>query len=415
MKIRNKTSWGIFILLLLIVAGCGGGGTETGSAGTEPVDVLTLGAKLETVASALVPDINSSTGSQVALDKAISYGTSDDWSSYLESTNLTFLTDIFGPAGVANAPETRIRVAVGTFKTTVENIFAADPDIDCTGAAILNEGDAIDIAFYGSISNGVAGDRYLDCISDSTDGSGRRTELYGRDGQGVIRVVEMESRIYPTDSSNSELGDEYQAYYVFQVAYSEAAADAGTQGYLDMRYAKALIYSGADGTIGTGDDQFYRMRTRVTGEVAIDEAGEVGMGYSDFTTTKYDRAMDNEDDWLTLITKSIGRGSYSAGSHSLFDIDSDASSLVGKAGTYCIQSSSGSLPSYAQAESCASLESSFAWGDSAFPFAIAPALEGDFELKEFFEGNDTDMIAEDGSNFAIPAYESIEVTESTGE
>ncbi|MDO8494878.1 MAG: hypothetical protein Q7S68_06025 [Deltaproteobacteria bacterium] len=51
--------------------------------------------------------------------------------------------------------------------------------------------------------------------------------------------------------------------------------------------------------------------------------------------------------------------------------------------------------------------SAFAWtGD--FLFTLAPVLNATFTDKSFFNGDNTDLISNSGSNFTIPSYSFVE-------
>jgi len=427
MKIREFIMCGVVSFLFVIfvavtLSGCtSGGGTETGTTGTVPIDTITFGANIGNVASSLVPDIKASEASaSESILREISYMSSDDWAVYLESTNVTTLTDIFGAADEAPQVVTKIRVLVEDFQSIVEGIVNTDPDVNCTDKASLTEGDTFNIPFYGSISNGTSADRYFDCITEyEYDGSmsGESQTLYGLDSNGVMSVVYMQDAQGANSNDPSTQGNQVRNVSVIYAKYAQATADSQTNGYIDLQYAQASIYSGADDVFLTDDDVIFKSRSRITGKAEVDASGNAEVALGDFTVTKYDKGYGGTmtGAW-TLITKSIGRGGYGNGDYSLFNIDSTSNSLLEDvAGIYCLQSSSTTLPSDAESENCEAFEDDYAWTTSTFPFTLTPAIEQDFESKEFFDGNDTDMIANNASNFTIPTYSSSPAEETSTE
>ena len=408
-------------IMMFFLLNCGGsgsiGGTETGTTDTggneegTTVDTSNLGSKVQAIASALVPSATTSASSSLS---ALTYGTSDDWAPYV--LNETVLTDIFGPVEDM-ATVTRVRVVVNDFKSTIEDVFSLDPDIDCSGQSALQEGDTLVIPFYGSIANGSADDRHFDCIySYSGSGSNTYYTLYGQDSNGVIRIVYMLEGTFPNDTDTETRGMSTRNLSVIYATYSEATEDDATVGYLDLQYNQATIYSGVDEVHFTDDDVLFKSRSRITGRAVLDESGNPSIGTGDFTVTKYDKGYNEDDDstlW-TITTKTTGRGSYEEGQYSLFNIDSDSGPGM-EPGIFCLQSGSGNIPTLAESTNCESLEAATPWTGHTFPFPLSPAIYEDFESKAFFEGNDTDLISNTGDNFTIPSYSATEVEAETEE
>lgn len=400
----------LLMILLMAFAGCGKGGTETGTSGL-PYDVLTLGARVKNVASALVPDMNEASNTEsLAASNTITYRSSDDWAAYLENNNVGYLTDIFGDPGVGLDSPTKIRVLLDDYRDKLEAIFSVDQNIDCTGGEVLDEGDDLQVAFYGLVSNGTAGDRYYNCIREQTDGY-TYTALYGKDSSNVVRVIYLSDNVVANTNENVNGAGAYvREMRVMNSAYAEVkASDDDRTGYLDLQYATAVVYSGLDAEFGSSDDVIFKARSRITGEAGVDAEGIASFGDGDFTVTKYDYGLNNDSEWSTTSTKSVGRGSYVSGSFSLFNID--ASPLEDVAGIYCIQNPTSGLPAYAEPANCVSLENAYSWTASSFPFTIDPEIEENFEDKPFFNDDDEDLISSDGENFIIPEYSTAHMPE----
>lgn len=398
-----KTSLAPILLLpwlLLAVAGCGGrGGTETGT--TEPIDPQTLSARIETVASALVLSMSDAGQTNASAEKAIDYRTTEAWAKYLEEPNTSYLTGIFGPAGTPNPPESRIRVVVAEYAAMVNSVFTADPNLTCAGGASLDEGDTIQIPFYGTVSNGSEGDRYFQCLRE---GSGQKT-LYGKDNAGVSRIVYMRDATDAVEAGRDpDPGSANRQRFVVQSSYAETAGGNATNAFLDLQYAKTLLYDGTDTTFGTADDPVYQVRSRITGSVDLDAAGAATtVRNGDFTviSVSQGKGKGGDDQWLTVHTDAIGRGNAADGGHLLFNIDVHSNDPAVVAGIYCITGESDGTPAYADS-GCSSYETAVPW--SSEPFAPSPAIDEAFESKAFYQANDTDLISTTGSNFTIPEY-----------
>ncbi|MBI4412614.1 MAG: hypothetical protein HY541_09045 [Deltaproteobacteria bacterium] len=401
------------VIFWLAFAGCQGGGdvggTETGT--TESgLDTSTIGGKIEATASALVLSVEASDGDasvSPALRAAVD-GTSDEWDTYLEDDNVTVLTDVFGSPDDEVAPVTRVRVLLDDFRNTVEGIFSEDPNIDCTGATALNEGDSLEMAFYDPISNGTTDDRYFDCISEQDEEDSHYVTLYGADSSGVVRVASM----YDVTGDNiwypEERGNFLQNLQVVIASYGESEEEGTTVGYLDLQYAQASIYSGLDDDIAAEEDNIlFKSRSRITGRVELDADGNPVVGTGDFIVTKYDRGINEDDSIWEITTKTGGRGSFGTGEYSLFTIESDMSSVEDIPGTFCVRmpEDGTELPAYADAANCTALETELAWGEASFPFTLSPDVDATFEDNALFEGDDVELISNTGDNFSIPTYD----------
>lgn len=391
----------LVLSLSLAVAGCGGrGGTETGT--SEPIDPQTLSARIETVASALVLSMSDAGQANASAEKAISYQTAEEWAKYLEAPNTTYLTGIFGPAGTPNPPESRIRVVVAEYAAMLNSVFTADPNLTCAEASPLDEGDTIQIPFYGTVSNGSEGDRYFRCLREW---SGQKA-LYGQDNAGVSRIVYMRDATDAVEAGRDpDLGSANRQRFVVQSSYAEVAGDGVTNAFLDLQYAKTLLYDGTDTTFGTADDHIYQVRSRITGSVDLDAAGAATtVRNGDFTVISVSQGKGDDDQWLTTHTDAIGRGNAMAGGHLLFNIDVHSNDPAVVAGIYCITAESDGTPAYADPSNCSAYEGAVPWSGEAFPFAPSPAIDEAFESKAFYQANDTDLISTAGSNFTIPEY-----------
>lgn len=392
-----------FLLSLsLAVAGCGKGGTETGT--TEPIDPQILSSRIETVGSALVLSVEAGGDSDASASKDIAYRSSADWDVYLESGNITALTDIFGPSTTVSPPESRVRVVLHEYQVLIDSVFSTDPSLECQGSERLDEGDTIPIPFFGEIPNGSAGNRYFQCVREWWPG---QKMLYGQDSTGVLRIAYMkESTEAVSAGTDPDWGDTFRSRSVIQSSYAESTVAGVTHASLDLQYAKALLYNGTDRTFDTVDDYLNRNRSRITGSAELNASGVATAGGGDFTVIKCSQHLDAGDQLRTSLTNAIGRGNAVAGGHMLFNIDVDATALEGLAGIYCLASGSDATPpAYADPANCSSLEDAVPWSDDAFPFPISPEIDEPFEAQAFYQANDTDLISATGSNFTIPEYQ----------
>ena len=413
---RNLTIYFIFVAVLLF-ASCGGvGGTETGT-----TSVTNFDAKFGAAASKLIPEMNDSD-----VDASVSeaplylvYGTSDDWATYFGENTSYVITDIFGSEDEEPQVVTKIRVLIDSFESTMSQILEFDSEFSCAGESVaLDEGDTIDVAFYGELDNGTSDDRYYDCVfADEGSGSGdgvisyESSTIYGQDSNGVIRVVDMQI-VDMSDSLNENenytdvRGNTTQFYSVISTVYAEDTSSS--KGYLDLQYNQATLYVGVDETAGTGDDVYFKSRSRITGVVTLDADGNPDEGTGDFNITKYDRSINDDDSVWSTTTQTLGRGGYNADDYSIFSANTDMTALLPQSTDYfCLLSVENSLPTQAEDANCESLETAYAWGDATFPFTLSPAISATFEDKEPFESDDTDLIESDGGNFTIPTYETV--------
>jgi hypothetical protein len=382
------------------------GGTETGTtdSGTDTVNVTTLSVTLEAVATTLVPDIaSSSSSSSLSSSFALTYADSDDFSNFLEDDSSYVITDVFGAADESPAVVTKIRVLLDSFASNLEDLFANDSEFSCTSGDSLDEGDTIDVAFFGELENGTSDDRYFECIIDVND----ETILYGQDSSGTVRVVAMSENTAVNEEQTDTRGDTTSFHQVVFATYGESSSSTtdDTAGYLDLQYVQATVYSGVDDEFGTSDDVVFKSRSRITGTAEVDDSGSVTSGTGDFVVTKYDEGVNDDDSTYTNITQTMGRGSYGDGEVSLFSINTDVSdTLEDSSGTYCIEHSATDFPSTVDSTECEALETDYAWTDADFPFTLSPTISADYETNEFFAGDDTDLISNSGDNFTIPTY-----------
>ncbi len=420
------SKWGIgifsicFVLIVSFVGCTSKGGTETGSTTSTPTDVSGYSASIESVASVLIPDMNPSEDSaNVGITESISYASSEDWDYYAETSKSLMLFYIFGDADQDPQAETKIRYAVRDFATWVDIIEAADPNFECAGSSVLNEGDVLEVPFFGEIENGSS---EYDCIYESEDYSPGSTlkVLFGtveppeeflpesstEEIPHVLHFVVMRENEDEVDENASVFvhGSANRSNQVFMASYFVNRADDGGNAYLDLQYVKLLRYNGDDGEFLTEDDFIYKMRSRVTGIAQLDGNGEPLIGFGDFTVTKYDENLETEQ---LQYTMAVGRGSYDVGDYSIFKMDTSSNPDYDGSQVFCLESNTEGIPAYADYENCTGYEDTYAWTDAEFPFDILPSIEGVFEDKPYFELGDTDLIANDGSNFTIPEYDKL--------
>ncbi|MBI1908865.1 MAG: hypothetical protein HYS22_01690 [Deltaproteobacteria bacterium] len=402
---KTVTRIALFFSCLLLTACGGAGGTETGTTDTgNEIDTSVLGSRVEAVASALLPNIPKSSTSGFTSIEALTYGTNDHWATYRNSDNVTVLTDIFGGANEEPRVVTRVRVLLDHLKGKFQDIFSKDSKIDCTGAVPLTADDSITISFYGAIANGTQDNRYFDCVKETVVSElDQETTIYGKDKDGVVRLVDMSDKTSTNSESTAIRGDQVRIRAVRYATYAEVQENGSKVSYIDLHFAHGSSYNGADKAFSTSDDVIFKSRSRITGRAVLDNDGNPTIGLGDFTVTKYDVA---ENGASPAVTQTIGRGNYGGNQYSLFRINSNMSSLrdLGTK-TFCLQTPAGGsgLPSDADSLNCGSLESATAW-EGVFPFSLTPEISQGFDAAEFFEGDDTDMIANDGGNFTIPDF-----------
>lgn len=368
---------------------------------TTTIDAENVAVHVEAAASALLPDITTS--DEPSLVKAVTYGDSTAWDTYTSEINSVYLEDIFG--NNESGPVTQVRVLISQFAGDVlEYIFSTDPDADCTDAtALTSDSDTIDITFYGAIDNGTSDNRFFRCYVGGETGG----VVYGVDNDGVIHVAYAETDNSENDELPEVRGDRVAIMQVVMAQYAETTEDDVSVAYLDLQYTHATIYNGTDGDFDADDDNMeFKSRSRITGRITLDSDGNPEDATGDFQVTKYDSSQNESLERYTNVTKTIGRGSYGSGDASLFKIDSDSFPEI--PGTFCLQTPSegtSTIPEFAESTECTALEVNFAWGDATFPFDLSPALDADFDDKEFFEDDAETLIASDGSNFTIETYE----------
>ncbi|MBT3181780.1 MAG: hypothetical protein HN337_04630 [Deltaproteobacteria bacterium] len=402
---------GLCLVLFLSIAGCGNkGGTETGSTTPTPIDADTYSANIESVASTLIPDMNPDGGSEsVSVAESINYASSEDWDYYALTSKADTLYYIFGDPDKEPNSETKIRYAVRQVANWVDEVLTNDPSVQCEGASNLNEGDTLNIPFFGEIENGSSTEnRYFDCIYESewiSDG-GIIKILYGVDESAVLHFVVMtqnEGEV-DADESVSVHGTANSGSEIYLTSYSENSDDDGGSAYLDIQYAKLLVYTGDDEELFTDDDFVFKMRSRVTGTAELNADGDPVIGSGDFTVTKYDENLSSDQ---LEYTMALGRGSYDDGDFSIFKMDTSSNPDYDGSQVFCLETDTDEIPAYADPTNCTGYEDTYAWSDSEFPFNVVPSLEEIFEDKPYYELGDTDLIANDGSNFIIPEYETL--------
>jgi hypothetical protein len=348
------------------------------------------------VASALVPLMVSSVGSSLRQD-VISYGGETEWNVYLAKNNLHVLTDIFGSASVSPAVVTKLRVLIDQFKSTLQSMFYTDTDFSCKGASAFNPGNSFLVAFFGTLQNGSSSDRPYDCIKTSSG----QTLIYGRNDQGTVSVIVQQNTTATNTEQTTERGSIVHIKSITHAVYEEATESGAAVAYLDLQYAQATTYSGADGSLlSRADNVVFKSRSRMTGRAVLNSSGDVSSGLGEFVVTKYDASPSLT---TAVVTQAKGRGNFASEKKSLFALNSNSSGLPGSAQTFCVQASS-TLPSLASSVDCSPFEFDFAWKGHSFPFTPSPALAENFESMAFFKGDNVDLIADDGNNFSIPTY-----------
>ena len=383
-------------VIILSLVGCGGSSSNNNN----PSET-SLAANLETAAGGLVPLMTGSGNSSVS-DFAISYGEDSSWAIYLDADLYYVLTDVFGDPNVEPAVVTKIRVLLDQFTSRLSDIISSDADLTCTGAGAtaFSGSDEIQIAFYGTVSNGTSSDRLFDCLLTSAS----ETILYGQDASGILYVAQMSDTTSTNTEETSTRGDQETIKQVVLTRYLQQTESGNTAAYLDMQYAQSTIYNGVDDDFDATDDNVvFKSRSRITGRVVLDSSGALSDAAGDFSVTKYDQGVNQDLSTYTIVTQTMGRGEFGTDQFSIFTIDSNAGSLSGTQQTFCIQQTSSGLPANADSTNCTAYESAYAWS-TTFPFTPAPAIPESFEAKDFFAGDNTDMIANDGSNFTIPTY-----------
>ncbi|MBF0105631.1 MAG: hypothetical protein HQM16_09935 [Deltaproteobacteria bacterium] len=439
----------ITIVLALCIAGCGSSltsGSETSGDGLTsepiglPVTIAKLTPKVGLVGGALIPSATSQGASQSVSQVAFShirhqeaagastidYASEATWNSIINDPGSLddpayLVTDIFGLADDDPAPASRIRVVLDQTDTSIEGLFIDDPDTNCRQADVLEEGDTINVAFYGEIQNGTADNRYYRCVTNNvpveTGWSVNGQVLYGYDNDNIFRAVFMSEADGPYTGSYPQRGENQKVLSVKMVVYAEGTTETSSSAYLDVQYAQMGLYSGVDDEYDTSDDVFFRSRTRITGAAGIDGAGNAVLGQGEFSVTKDDKDFNDAEQMLESVTYATGRGSYGEDENSLFEThhltelfndvaDTEPQMTEELEGLFCIKQGE-SLPLYESDTSlCQSYEQDYAWGPYSeteeFPFTLGEDLTTAFVDMLVFQDNNTDLISTSGANFSIP-------------
>lgn len=421
MKTNNTIMTTLFAILFLTLAACGAatdtsssdsggsvtGGTETGSTDAKAVDTSTVATRIDNATSALVLNVDTSSTEAPSNAQYTVDGTADEWSTYTTLNDGNNLTEIFGPSDNGTGVVTRIRVLVYQFSQRIGDIFTQDPDVDCTGATALTDSSTLTVAFYGELDNGAATNRNYDCFADETGDMGEQLTAYGRDSSGAIHVAVMTETNTANTEETATRGDTVKISSSAIATYGEADESDTTAGYLDLQFAHATVYNGPDGIFDTDDDMLFKSRSRATGRVTLDDAGEALTGAGEFSVTKFDQSATPENTIHITLTQALGRGDFGTGGYALFKINSTEGGIEDLARTFCIQTPSDgtSIPTAASdATSCDVYETAHAWDDATFPFTLTPAWETAFDDNAYYAGDDTDLISNSGDNFVMPTY-----------
>lgn len=382
------------LITLPLTAGC----SATG--GTETATTDSVGLYVQQTASALVPLIDTSEAT--GLNAALTYGSSSDWDVYLLGDNIVYLEEIFGDPNSGFSVVTKTRVLLNQLENTIEGITTSDPTFICEDAVVKDFGATLDVAFYGSISNGAENDRYFDCLSQD----GGTTTIYGQDATGTIRVVQMQDSTETNTESPEIRGDEVTIKSSVITAFHEETIVDEVNASIDLQYVQATIYNGADGNVNAqGDNVLFKSRSRITGKVTIDALGNVTSGAGQFAVTKYDQSPTDGSP-VIATTETLGRGNPGTGAF-LFKINSTSGTMNTVPGTFCVQSSTSvtGTPTLIDSSNCTAYETSVPWDTADFPFTLSPVIANTFENETVFDGNSTtEMITNTGSNFTIPTY-----------
>ncbi|MBF0106621.1 MAG: hypothetical protein HQM16_15005 [Deltaproteobacteria bacterium] len=429
---------GYFFVVFILLTGCAAssltqsdtaGDTDLESSGSEPLAIPPTIAKLSPriggIADALIPYVSSEGadpdssvipylgitaggGGGVYLD----YADDNAWAEYLDpgEGGESIVETIFGPSSTDNTP---LRSMISRLEEVMTNIvvYEQGTEFTCPGDAIdsLESVDEIDVAFYGTVQNGTAGDRDYDCGSAWSDDSYRLLTIYGMDSDKVIRMAHMMAWSETSENNNGQPNQ----WLVMMATYAERVTDDGTAGFLDLHTNYSVYLLGDDDQEGTSDDSSYKVRSRITGTALFDGEDNLSNSKGDFSHIKYD--WYNRDDNGYSATQTMGRGGYGAGEHSLFWIKESWSNPPSTDGDYfCLEHTTrDGLPASVASAHCTdpdantdsdlNLESTFAWAAGPeFPFDLTPPLTAVFSDTTKFMPNDTDLISNSGDNFAFP-------------
>lgn len=380
---KNKiyiSLYGIFLSLILLYTGACGSGSSSSTSTTGTPGTISS-SNLETSLNSSVPLISNGSGGSISPlnHLSISYGGSSEWNNYITGANVSLLTEIFGSPDVGEATVKKIRVVMDNFinqqmepasTIDVSNCSSSNSEFN-SGLSTLVAGTSLDIAFFGTISNGTAGNAFFDCLM-SLDSA---TTLYGVDSSGVSHVVTM--------SSSSTVKQVIWSTYVL---YVEEGVNVV---YFDVQYAQL-----------TTDTSTFKSRTRLTGRTVL-SGSSVSIASGDFSTISTDTGTNPQDLSFVLTIQSMGRGNFNSDGDFIFTIASNGGSMTSTATAFCLTSGA-SLPSAATSTDCSDFESRYAWGSATFPFTITPSISSTYESNSLF--TTSDLIEDDGSDFVIPTY-----------
>jgi hypothetical protein len=339
------------------------------------------------------------TSAPAGLSSRTTYSEATDWDTYTSEDNGAYLEEIFGDPDSGAATVSKIRVLLEQYAASVENIVTMDPDFTCEVSEEFSGSDTIDVAFFGTVSNGTEGHRYYSCVYQD-DGE---AALYGS-ADGVVRFIQMQHGTSTNTEEVETRGDEMTLSQVVMVAYAQEEVDSITTAYLDLQYAQATIYEGADGDVlETDDNILFKSRSRITGTTVLSADGAISSPAGDFTITKYDKSLTPEDQPYTSTIQIHGRGDLTESAYFLLSVTGINADLPGETQTFCLSSTS-LLPDAAESTNCTTYETAYAWGSTTFPFTLDPAIPATYDGISFFENDATGMIADDASNFEIPTY-----------
>ncbi len=351
----------------------------------------TVQDNFEVLASQSIPLVVTTSGGSSL--KKLNIESSTVWDDYISGGHEDYLEEIFGDPDQGFAVVTKIRVLLDQFNSTLESILSQDPDITCEGTTAFGNPDSVELAFFGTITPD-ATDAY-DCIySDASE-----TLIYGRDSQGAIHVTSQSD----TESENTEdvgtRGDTKQIKQVVNMVYTQTSTESTTQAYLEMNYAQATLYNGADDSFDDADDNMvFASRTQLVGTGTIATDGSLENPVANFKVTKFDRTP-GVGGATEIMTKVFGRGSMASDGAFLFTIDSNAGSLPGEDQTFCLTPTD-TLPSATDETDCDAYADNLPW--SSFEFDLAESIDANYTGFEFYE--DSDLISSSGENFEIPSY-----------
>lgn len=396
----------VLVIVLLACVGCGAtSSSDTTSDAEDDTETATipptLASDIESSADVLVPLITSAASVSINTKQTLDYGTESRWNTYVNADNIFIFTDIFGDT-TQPAPVTRIRVLMDGFVSTLTDILSSDPTLTCQGASLLNEGNTIEIAFFGEVANGEAGDRFYECY-DTRSGE---TLLYGINSDHIIRIVVMQNISEANDEEVATRGNARRLKSVTQIAYRQKSEGGTLVGYIDLRYTQATIYSGVDNDVDAGDDNvIFKSRSHITGRITFDDEGNIDDGTGEFSITKYDRGVNKDLSVYTITTQTIGRGRFGEDQYAILKINTTQGDLGD--GIFCIRSvRTGTAPTLVATTNCSAFESAFSWSGYSFPFSYWSALPEALNDREYYDPESTtDMIDNAGSNFSIPTYE----------